>query len=412
MPGSVSSAEPDKLIQYAKRGQWITFHLDLESNQLANHLKRFEHLCTEPNFRVPTTYLVHHLRNFSNECKPIDEWVEKVGNEFLQADQSKLYSEMRSENLCASDLDSTTIPIPNPVPTPSPSPKTEHSSDEEWLRDLINEDEDYQLLVERLGKLGTIEDMAGIVYEIRSVPKYRTFMETLIKYEKGVQGARRASKLTPDVSFSFMAAFGISVKQLESLANYTVGEKQNKPIERLYAEFKLNPIIYVVSDISGDVAGTLSALLGAFCGPKAPICSPVFYVGGNYLVGETVEGGLDWVRDVYLDQKYENQTDVTSPVLIDTLPEPVPTPLPTPFISTTGFESSSEQWITDYSLFLEGKSSWQQCTEQLRPLLDYTDPPRIEGMIISNGAPQWAGIYFSNGRWLHLEEPSLGQAKQ
>lgn len=74
--------------------------------------------------------------------------------------------------------------------------------------------------------------------------------------------------------------------------------KQHEPIERLYEELILNPIIYIGADLSGDVVGTYAALLGIYCGPLVPLCSPVLYVGGNFVVGNVVEGGLDWVRDV------------------------------------------------------------------------------------------------------------------
>jgi len=95
----VSSAEPEKLFEYAKRGRWITFHLDMESSRLAVHLQRFENLCTEPAFRVPTDLLANRLRDFSTDSKVVDEWVEQVGKKFLEADQGLLiYVQQLTDN--------------------------------------------------------------------------------------------------------------------------------------------------------------------------------------------------------------------------------------------------------------------------------------------------------------------------
>jgi hypothetical protein len=120
MTQGVSSAEPEKLFQFAKRGRWITFHLEMESSQLANHLQRFENLCTEPAYRIHASYLADHVRNFGAECRPIDDWVDRVGKEFLLADQSKLSTETLP-NICVENSSRMHSTVPESVLTPTPA---------------------------------------------------------------------------------------------------------------------------------------------------------------------------------------------------------------------------------------------------------------------------------------------------
>lgn len=391
MAHEVSSAKPEELFEYAKRGSWITFHLDMESSVLAERLQRFENLCTEPAYRVPTNRLANHLQNFSDECKPIDDWVERIGKEFLEADQSNRFTTIPSINMCVDDNNTTSL---------------EFLNNKEWENDL--EDEDIQVLLKDISELKTKADLLGLVDKIENVPKYRVFMGKLIKYQKEVRGARKLSQVAPD--YGLVSILGISIKQLESIAEYSVGDKQNEPIERLFEELILNVPIYIGADLSGDLAGTYLGALGLSCGPLAPACVPIFYVGGNYVVGGVlVEGALDWIRDVYLDIKF-----AVPPKQYENAPTPLPVPTPSPPMlkSEAEFKVVVEQWNEIYLSYKDGTVTWQQCIQELQPLLNQDDPPRIEGMVLIDGTPQWAGIYYKNGQWIQVEEPTFGQAKK
>lgn len=64
-------------------------------------MQRFENLCTEPAFRVRTDQLTNRLRSFSDECKPIDEWVDQTGKGILVSGSKASFLPQYHLQVCA-----------------------------------------------------------------------------------------------------------------------------------------------------------------------------------------------------------------------------------------------------------------------------------------------------------------------
>lgn len=84
-PGT-SSAEPDRLFNYATIGAELNQSLSDEARRMAGPLSHFEATCRE--YRVPVSHLPGGLTGFAGRVGQTDVWVRDVGVAFLKADGS------------------------------------------------------------------------------------------------------------------------------------------------------------------------------------------------------------------------------------------------------------------------------------------------------------------------------------
>ena len=278
---TTSSASPDELDAYSRAALDIDVRLRNSGSSLRWILEQFERECRE--YPISVRGMAESLVQRANDAQQTDAWVGRVAAGFRMADQGAVL-------MAASQP--LSIPIPRPVPTPSPLPAGETLSLSDLER-MIAGDKDYTNLINQLNK---VVQGGGDVYElietVNSSPKLRKFMSVVIKYQKGVQGARRLTHLGPINPGSLLLSTGLA--DLASLAEYTVGEKRYDPPERLLIELSTNHYIVLLSEISGTVVGAHVAALAV----EVPPLAAVIFIGVDLAVGYAVEGGLEWLRDI------------------------------------------------------------------------------------------------------------------
>ena len=163
-----------------------------------------------------------------------------------------------------------------------------------------DEEENYGDEIELTGNI------IDIVKTIKNAPKFRTFMGTIIKYQRGVQGTRRLSSLAPLNPADIL--IDVTLKEAEILAQYTVGDKQGKAFTRWAAESTFYAIATPAFNVVSDVMGLELAAAGIACGPGVVVCAPAGYLAGNIGTGLLLDHAsgeaVDFVFDM-LDPKFE-----------------------------------------------------------------------------------------------------------
>jgi len=86
MANSTVSAEPERLYQYASRGQELDQALISDGQRLERLLCHFEHKCTEPSFQVVASPLIAPVRDHAIHNQVLGEDVRQVGRRFVLAD--------------------------------------------------------------------------------------------------------------------------------------------------------------------------------------------------------------------------------------------------------------------------------------------------------------------------------------
>ncbi len=278
------SASPDELDVYKRTALEIDARLRADGISLRWILAQFEQQCRE--YPVSARGLAEELVQRADSAQQTDEWVGRIATAFRLADQGAVLMAV-SEPL--------NIPIPQPVPTPSPLPAGETLSLADLER-MIAGDKDYTNLIDQLNK---VAQGGGSVYElietVQDTPKLRKFMGVIIKYQKGVRGARRLSHIGPINPGSILV--GTALADLETLAEYTAGDKRYDPPERMVMELASNHYIVLLSDIAA--AGVGAAAAAPFV--EIPPLAALVFIGVDLGVGYAAEGGLEWLRDISLN---------------------------------------------------------------------------------------------------------------
>jgi len=88
--GTISSAEPEKLLRYSDLGLQLDGEIAAESTRLAGRLQQFEGSCTEPGCRVDVAYHASTLSSQGREGETLGEWVRNVARGFLLADSGSV----------------------------------------------------------------------------------------------------------------------------------------------------------------------------------------------------------------------------------------------------------------------------------------------------------------------------------
>jgi predicted double-glycine peptidase len=82
----VVSAIPEKLIHYSDVAREIDANLQSKARHLQAQLEHFEARCVEPDFRISVSGQAHTMRQYANQCEPVDMSVREVGRQFQLAD--------------------------------------------------------------------------------------------------------------------------------------------------------------------------------------------------------------------------------------------------------------------------------------------------------------------------------------
>lgn len=86
MAPNISSAVPEQLIRYSEVTTEMDYALQSTARQLRSQLEYFEGQCSEPGIRLSTVSVADGLKNYADQCEPVDLWVKKVGQQFQLAD--------------------------------------------------------------------------------------------------------------------------------------------------------------------------------------------------------------------------------------------------------------------------------------------------------------------------------------
>lgn len=86
MSHGVVSAVPERLIHYSDVAREVDANLQSTARRLRAQLEHFETRCVEPGFRVHASGQADALRQYANQCEPVDAWVRETGQQFQLAD--------------------------------------------------------------------------------------------------------------------------------------------------------------------------------------------------------------------------------------------------------------------------------------------------------------------------------------
>ncbi len=90
MVHSVNSAIPEMLYRYASYGIQIDHDLTSKGESLVRILSHFEQRCKESAFRVTASALGGNLKSYGSQNTPVDELVQRVGQQFALADGMRI----------------------------------------------------------------------------------------------------------------------------------------------------------------------------------------------------------------------------------------------------------------------------------------------------------------------------------
>lgn len=136
---------------------------------------------------------------------------------------------------------------------------------------------------------------------IKEMPKFRKFMNSLIKFQEGVRGARNIERIIPTYGVDYVS---IALKELSVATEYSLGGKYEGQYPRMIADMSLTVPQAIVTDFSADVLSSIAAVPGAACGPAGPICAGVFYLTTNLIFGAVIDLELEKKKQEILDSVF------------------------------------------------------------------------------------------------------------